>query len=136
MTLRKRAVLGAALGLAAVCTGCRMSVASRPSLPRYAYRSSTIQAGYEFAVGAGGELLRQLPCYCSCAALGHTHLRDCFISDAGVFDSHAAGCEVCVDEALDAQRLLSQGTAVKEIRAVIDEKYSKIGPGTQTPAVP
>ena len=135
MTLRKRTLLGTALGLAAVCTGCGMTASGRPLMPRYAYSTPSIRAGYEFAISAGGDALRQLPCYCSCAALGHTHLRDCFIGDDGVFDPHAAGCEVCVDEALDAKRMLSQGTSLQEIRAFIDAKYSKIGPGTNTPPV-
>ena len=86
-------------------------------------------------MGAGAEVLRQLPCYCACAALGHGHLRDCFIRDNGAFDSHASGCEVCVDEALDAQRLLAQGQGVREIRAYIDAAYSGIGPGTKTAEV-
>ena len=135
MTLHKRALFGTVLGLAVVCTGCGTTASAKPLLPRYAYKSPAIQMGYEFAISAGGDALRQLPCYCSCAALGHTHLRDCFISDEGVFDSHAAGCEVCVDEALDAKRMLSQGTSLKDIRAFIDAKYSTIGPGTNTPPV-
>ena len=131
----RRALLGTVLTLRLAGAGCGRSEAARPRLPQYAHRSPTVRTGYEFAVGAGGDTLRQLPCYCACTALGHTHLRDCFISDAGVFDSHAAGCEVCVEEALDAQRLLNRGTAVKEIRAFIDGKYASIGPGTKTPPV-
>lgn len=135
MPLRKRALLSAAVTLALAGTACGQTASARPSLPRYAYRSSTIRAGYEFAISEGGDLLRQLPCYCACAALGHTHLRDCFISDAGVFDSHAAGCELCVDEALDARRLAAQGRSAKEIRAFIDATYGKSGVGTNTPPV-
>src|SRR5687768_2775089 len=108
MTPRRRVLIGVAGAAPLLLAGCARTAPSPPPLPRFAYRSPSILAAYEFAMGAGAEVLRQLPCYCACAALGHGHLRDCFIRDNGAFDSHASGCEVCVDEALDAQRLLAQ----------------------------
>jgi hypothetical protein len=40
-----------------------------------------------------------------------------------------------VDIALDVIQWNEQGIPLKEIRARIDEKYSKYGPGTPTPPV-
>ncbi|HEU5318326.1 MAG TPA: PCYCGC motif-containing (lipo)protein [Chloroflexota bacterium] len=115
--------------------GCDAARTAGPRLPSYASRSPAIRTGYLFASGEGAALLTQLPCYCACAALGHKHLRDCFISDAGVFDSHAAGCQVCIDEALDARAMLARGTPARDIRAAIDRTYAGRGKPTDTPPV-
>ena len=129
------AVLGAALAVTGAA--CGRTAAAGPRMPLYAYRTKNIQLAYEFATGAGGALLAQLPCYCGCVDLGHGSLRDCFISAAGVFDPHAAGCDVCVSEALDARGMVA-GAAdrpVAEIRAFIDGKYAGTGKPTKTPPV-
>jgi hypothetical protein len=132
---RRAATLAGALGLSAAGVACGNASAVGSRLPSYATRSAAIRTAYDFAVGEGATILRQLPCYCSCVALGHTHLRDCFISDAATFDSHAAGCQVCVDEALDARAMLARGARVDEIRAAIDRTYGGIGKPTITPPV-
>ena len=135
MPLNKRALLTSVLALPLAGAACGRSASDVRPLPQFAYRTPATRAAYEFAVGGGANLFTQLPCYCACVALGHAHLRDCFISDAGIFDSHAAGCEVCVDEALDAQRLLARGMPAGDIRAFIDSTYGRLGPGTKTPPV-
>jgi Protein of unknown function with PCYCGC motif len=44
------------------------------------------------------------------------------------FDSHALGCSICVDITQDAMRLLRQGKSVQDIRAYVDQTYSRYGP--------
>lgn len=91
-----------------------------------------MRATYLFAL-SDGAVLEALPCYCGCVDLRHTSLRSCFVSDAGGFDSHAAGCDVCVAEALDARRLRAERRSLTEIRRHIDERYGSGGRGTITP---
>ena len=64
-------------------------------------------------------LLAQLHCYCGCDKTdGHKNLLDCFR------DKHGASCEICVDEAEEAQRLAQQGTAVEQIRDFLRERFA------------
>jgi hypothetical protein len=65
----------------------------------------------------------------------HTSLRDCFLKQEGGFEPHASGCEVCVDEAIAAQRLLVEGRSAAEIRRVIDATFGSRGKPTITPPV-
>lgn len=56
--------------------------------------SEKVQAGYTVATSHAEEL-EYIPCYCSCGALGHTSVLDCFISGtdangAPVYDKHAS----------------------------------------------
>ena len=62
-------------------------------------------------------LLAQLPCFCYCDKFGHRSLHDCFESD------HAAGCDICLKEALEAEQMNREGLSADEIRGVIIEKY-------------
>jgi hypothetical protein len=138
--LGRRPALGA-LGMlsflgAALTVGCVATRNDGPALPRYAYRSENIRLSYLYAV-TNGPVLDALPCYCNCVTLGHGSLRDCFVRADGEFDSHAAGCDTCVDEALDAKRLHSAGQPLAEIRRYIDATYGERGKPTKTapPAV-
>ncbi|MFZ0889675.1 MAG: CYCXC family (seleno)protein [Candidatus Binataceae bacterium] len=64
-------------------------------------------------------LLMQLHCYCGCDKTdGHKNLLDCFR------DKHGASCEICVDEAEEAQRLAQQGTPVEQIRDFLRERFA------------
>lgn len=67
------------------------------------------------------KLLLQLPCYCPCdrAEVGHKSLLDCFV------DTHAAGCGICISEALKAAKLQKEGVSVQEIRAKLAAEYLK-----------
>ncbi len=92
----------------------------------------SVQEAYQFAA-ANPQVLRQLPCYCGCGAVGHTSNYACYISGEDAagklqFDPHALGCSICVDITQDAMRMLRDGKSVSEIRSYIDETYAQYGP--------
>jgi len=92
----------------------------------------TVQEAYQFA-SANPDLMKNIPCYCGCGNVGHTSNYNCYVEsqdDKGNFrwDSHALGCSICVDITQDAMRLLKDGKSPQEIRASIDQTYSKYGP--------
>jgi hypothetical protein len=93
-----------------------------------------IQQAYQFAA-ANRETLQQIPCYCGCATTGHTSNYDCYIVEikpAGeiVTNPHALGCAVCVLITQDVMKMTREGKSIHEIRAAIDQTYSKYGPST------
>lgn len=55
-----------------------------------------VKEAYRFAI-ANKELLKQIPCFCGCVAVGHKSNYSCYVADDGgpgdvvKFDSHAAG---------------------------------------------
>ena len=91
-----------------------------------------VQQAYQFAV-ANPDVLMQIPCYCGCGDMGHTSNYACYVSGTNAdgtlkYDPHALGCSICVDITQDTMRLLKQGKSVSEIRAIVDETYSRYGP--------
>lgn len=67
------------------------------------------------------DTIDQLYCYCECDKhSGHLTLLSCFT------DNHAANCDICQDEALDAAKLMKQGYGMADIRSRIDGKYSRL----------
>ena len=67
------------------------------------------------------DVLDQLYCYCECDQhSGHRSLLSCYT------DHHAANCDVCVNEALDASRMMKQGYKMTEIKSATDRKYSRM----------
>lgn len=93
---------------------------------------ATVRQAYQFAV-ANPEVMKQLPCYCGCGAMGHTSNYSCYVAEVSAdgqitYDPHALGCSICVDISQDAMRLLKQGKSVPEIRAYVDGAYAKFGP--------
>ena len=79
------------------------------------------------------EILKAIPCYCGCGAIGHTSNYDCYVADEATdgtitYDLHALGCSICVDITQDAGRLLEEGRSPPEIRASIDSTYARYGP--------
>jgi len=93
---------------------------------------TTVQQAYQFAV-ANPDVMKQIPCYCGCVKMGHTSNYACYVQDvddkgAITFDTHALGCSICVDITQDTMRLLRQGKTVAEIKASVDQTYSKYGP--------
>ena len=63
-------------------------------------------------------VLDGLYCYCLCReTFNHYSLLDCFKDD------HAAGCAVCMDEAILAYEMTRQGSSLDEIRTAIDAQY-------------
>jgi hypothetical protein len=106
--------------------------ATSSEFPEFVYYSEKAEQGYRLAVDHQ-QLFEGLPCYCGCGVMPedpHRNLLDCFINDDGSFDSHASGCEVCDDEAIDAARWQAEGKSAAEIRALIDAKYESDGPPT------
>ena len=67
------------------------------------------------------DVIDQLYCYCECDKhSGHRSLLSCYT------DNHAANCDICQDEALDAAKMMKQGYRIAEIRSRIDGKYSRL----------
>lgn len=103
--------------------------------PEFVYRSESALDGYKIAV-AYAEILQNIPCYCGCKrdAEKYQSLKDCFINrQTGEYDEHAAGCEICLEEARDIEQWKKEGLSTKEIRQRIDEKFADRGEPTDTP---
>jgi Protein of unknown function with PCYCGC motif len=67
------------------------------------------------------DVIDQMYCYCECDKhSSHVTLLSCYTDD------HAANCDICQDEALEAARLMKQGYSVAEIRGQIDRKFSRL----------
>lgn len=72
-----------------------------------------------------------IPCYCGCDdSLGHSNLKDCFVTPEGRWDAHASGCGVCSAEATTAKELFDAGTRATEVRQQIVDRYGP-PPATQ-----
>jgi hypothetical protein len=41
--------------------------------------------------------------------LGHRNLEDCFVTPDGAWESHASGCQVCIDESQMVTRMMGRG---------------------------
>lgn len=76
--------------------------------------------GYEVAQRKP-RLMAQMPCFCYCEKFGHTSLHTCFET------THAIHCDVCLKEALEADRMDSQGMSPQEIREFIIQQYKPRG---------
>ena len=93
---------------------------------------ATVKQAYQFAV-ANPDILKQIPCYCGCGAMGHTSNYSCYVQGvdekgAISYDNHALGCSICVDITQDTMRYMRQGKSVSEIKTIIDQTYSQYGP--------
>jgi len=114
-------------------TGHELMLAPMADMPLEVQQAPVkVRESYQFAV-ANSEVMKQIPCYCGCGAMGHTSNYSCYVADPGTdgkftYDPHALGCSICVDITQDTMRLLKQGKAVPEIRAYIDQTYAKFGP--------
>jgi hypothetical protein len=131
------ALLAAAAFFAACSTdgpgGAGLAVMALNDLPsEIRHAPESVREAYQFAA-ANPEVLREIPCYCGCGAMGHTSNYDCYVSAVGpngeiTYDAHALGCSICVDITQDTMRQLRQGASADEIRAAIDDTYSAFGP--------
>jgi len=103
----------------------------RVVLPDWATTTAVSAAAYRTAV-LQPDLLVALPCFCGCVSFASPHrsLYDCFVQPDGRFESHAAGCSTCQDEAIAARRWAAGGLAVSETRRRIIEAFSELGPST------
>jgi hypothetical protein len=91
----------------------------------------SVRQVYQFAV-ANPDLMKQIPCYCGCGAIGHNSNYSCYVSNvdekgAITFDNHALGCSICVDITQDVMRMTKNGKSPGDIRAAVDATYSKYG---------
>jgi len=66
------------------------------------------------------ELLAQLHCYCGCdKEYGHRNLLDCYR------DRHGSRCEICIGEAIEAEKLVSQGSPIEQIRDSLRARFDR-----------
>ena len=64
-------------------------------------------------------LLAQMHCYCGCdRTYGHKNLLDCFR------DEHGSHCATCTGEAIEAERLASQGMPIEKIRDSLRARFA------------
>lgn len=76
-------------------------------------------AHYEYA-RANADVYAQIPCFCGCQdMLGHRNLEDCFVTPDGAWESHAAGCQVCIDESQMLMRMMARGMGPQMMRGRI-----------------
>jgi hypothetical protein len=70
-----------------------ISLAPLSEMPDYVQAAPPeVQRAYQFAV-ANPEILKQIPCFCGCNAIGHRNNLDCYVDKFGQvtkFDNHAA----------------------------------------------
>ena len=117
-----------------------LKMAPESALPDFARNAPPqVKEAYRFA-SANPDVLKAIPCYCGCGAVGHTSNLDCYVKairpDGLVeLDSHAAGCSTCVDITRDVMRLMREGKDLKTIRSYVDTTYSQYGPATNTEPV-
>lgn len=113
-----------------------LKMAPMSMLPAKIQKAPTrVREAYQFA-GANPDVLKNVPCYCGCGAIGHTSNYACYVKESkadgtDVFDDHALGCSVCVDIAQDVMRLSREGKSPADIRAAIVAAYSQFGPPNQ-----
>lgn len=147
--LRRTLLAGIGPLLAGACAGPAAPAVGRPAEAMAAqpaqgrwpsfYRTAPaeVQEAYAYAA-AHQETLRFIPCYCGCGAGGHRSNADCYVREPGadgwvVLDQHGAACGTCVGITRDVIALERSGMPLARIRAAIDEKWSRTGPGTPTP---
>lgn len=141
------------LAAAVLATACAPAAQARPSasvLPALAanptrgiwpdeYHGAPKPVRDAYAWAATHEnILRYIPCYCGCGAIGHVSNYDCFVRDrpsAGwiTLDLHGLSCGTCVSIALESAAMVDKGLTVRQIRTAIDARWSATGPATRTP---
>lgn len=132
-TLLASIVIGALV--IAACSGGNKAADSE--FPSFVYGSSESLASFRTAV-ANKDILAQMPCYCGCVETAepkHKSLQQCFFKPEGGFEKHAAGCDLCGKEAVEVAQWHTEGKPAKEVRQLLDQKYSMYGKGTDTPPV-
>jgi Protein of unknown function with PCYCGC motif len=109
-----------------------MAMDARKPLPGWASANARTARAYHAAMRRP-ELFARIDCYCGCmqSALQHRNLRDCFLHADGTFEAHAAGCETCVDQAIDADTWSSQLASTEDILQRTSDKYDQFGCSTR-----
>lgn len=115
------------------------TAAVRATFPKYI--TAEVRDGYQYAL-TRPDVLQYLPCYCGCGLnKAHRNNLDCFVAGVAAdgtirFDDHAAYCDICLQIARDAQRLIEEGKTLAQVRAYVDQAHGEKGPGTDTPWPP
>lgn len=100
-----------------------------------------VRAAYEFAA-RHPEVLNYIPCFCGCERMGHRGNTDCFVGSRDAngrvteWETHALGCEICLDVATESMQMHNSGASTSAIRAAIDKKYADRGAKMGTPMPP
>ncbi|GIU99426.1 MAG: hypothetical protein KatS3mg014_1042 [Actinomycetota bacterium] len=82
-----------------------------------------VAAQYAFA-RRHADVYARIPCFCGCAQmLGHRNLADCFVTPAGTWESHAAGCAVCLGESEIVMRMMGRGMGPPMMRDRIVARF-------------
>lgn len=109
--------------------------------PAYVRADPRTEAAYAYAM-AEPEVLRWMPCYCGCGAMGHGDNGDCFFKPTmdGLssldFEEHASYCDICVDTALMVKQMRAEGQSLRAIRDAVDAEFGGAAPGTPTDLPP
>ena len=98
------------------------------------------QSAYAFAL-ARPDVLQWLPCYCGCGGMGHRSNLDCFFqrreTGALAFEEHASYCDICIETANLASKMIVDGASMGQIRAAVDATFGGgAAPGTDTALPP
>ena len=139
-------ILVVALPILSLISGCSgntnssnsLNMASMSDMPSEIQKAPvTVSEAYRCAV-ANPDALKNVPCYCGCAAVGHTSNYSCFVQEVKssgeiVFDQHALGCSLCVDIAQSVMHQTQEGKTPQDIRAQIDQTFSQYGPSNMEP---
>lgn len=86
--------------------------------------SAEVASHYRYAQ-AHSDQYQLIPCWCGCEQfLGHRNLADCFVrSDGKGWEAHAAGCGVCITEAVIAERMLGEGATPLDVKNTVDAEF-------------
>lgn len=126
----------------------RVSVSWDPSWPALpalsgarGLRIDEARALYAFA-GKNPDVLKHIPCYCSCQSEGHQSNHDCYVGQRSTdgrvieWNSHGMTCPVGPDITGDVMLWREKGRTLSTIRDDIDHEYGSRGPATPTPRPP
>jgi hypothetical protein len=104
--------------------------------PAYVSSSPMAEAAYRYAIDHPN-IVKWMPCYCGCGAMGHESNLACYVKpDGSGFDEHASYCDICVEITLKTKDLVAQGLSLSEIRQIIDETWGGDYPSTPTALPP
>ncbi len=103
--------------------------------PSYTGTTAAAEEAYQYAL-QHPDILRYIPCYCGCGAMGHRSNLDCYIKPTAdgsiVFEEHASFCDICVQITLRTKQLLAGGASLFEARVAIDAEFGGTVPSTDT----